>query len=66
MAEQTLHRLSIVLLIIINEERRQAVAKIVKPESLSRLEHNASRDGSGTKMICCKYAGRSRLTPLKS
>jgi hypothetical protein len=63
MAEQTLHRLCVALLI--NQERRQRVAQIVETETLSRLKHNASRDSSQTEVICCKNAGRSRLTALQ-
>ena len=40
MAQQTLHRLRILLLIY--EESGEAVPQIVKPETLSRLEHDAS------------------------
>jgi hypothetical protein len=41
------------------------MAQIVETETLSRLEHNPGGDRNGTKMICYKNAGRSRLTPLQ-
>jgi hypothetical protein len=50
MAEQTLHRLRVLLLIY--EESGEAVPQIVETETLSRLEHNPGGDRSGTKMIC--------------
>ena len=46
MAKQTLDRLCVVLLV--DEEGRQRVAKIVKPEALPRLEHSAGRNCSRT------------------